>query len=70
MEVGPSTEDVARMRHFAEHYARKTGTAFHPGPEVTEAVLQGVARHRPVSGPPLEGQENSGSAEYPLASGE
>ena len=41
------------MRHFAEHYAGKTGTAFHPDPEVTEAVLRGLARHRAELGRPL-----------------
>jgi ferredoxin-thioredoxin reductase catalytic subunit len=30
MDDGPSTEEVARMRRFAEHYAAKTGTALHP----------------------------------------
>jgi hypothetical protein len=38
MDDGPSTDDVARVRRFAEHYARKTGTALHPdtrdGPRV------------------------------------
>jgi ferredoxin-thioredoxin reductase catalytic chain len=53
MDDGPSTEDVARMRQFAEHYARKTGTAFHPDPGVTAAVLQGLARHRAKLGRPL-----------------
>jgi ferredoxin-thioredoxin reductase catalytic chain len=53
MESKPSTADVARMRHFAETYARKTGTAFHPDREVTEAVLEGLARHRAELGRPL-----------------
>ena len=53
MDDGPSNEDVARMRRFAKHYAGKTGTAFHPDPEVTEAVLRGLARHRAELGRPL-----------------
>jgi ferredoxin-thioredoxin reductase catalytic chain len=53
MGVGASTEDVARMRKFAEHYAGKTGTTFHPDPEVTELVLLGLARNRTELGRPL-----------------
>lgn len=53
MDDQPSIEDIERMRRFAEHYARKTGTAFHLDPEVTAAVIRGLARHRNELGRPL-----------------
>jgi ferredoxin-thioredoxin reductase catalytic chain len=53
MDDQPAIEDIDRMRRFAEHYARKTGTAFHPDPEVTGAVIRGLARHRNELGRPL-----------------
>jgi ferredoxin-thioredoxin reductase catalytic chain len=53
MNKEPSIQDVARMRRFAEHYAEKTGTTFHPDPEVTEAVLLGLAGNRAEVGRPL-----------------
>src|SRR5262245_40193970 len=49
----PAIEDLARMRHFTENYARKTGTTSHPDAEVTEAVLRGLAAHRAEVGRPL-----------------
>ena len=48
-----ATEDVERMRRFAEHYAAKTGSVLHPDPEVTELVLLGLARNRAERGRPL-----------------
>ena len=53
MDDGPWIEDVERMRRFAENYARRTGTAMHPDPEVTELVLLGLARNRTELGRPL-----------------
>ncbi len=53
MDNGPDSEEVARIRRFAEHYAGKTGTALHPDPEVTELVLLGLARNRAELGRPL-----------------
>ena len=53
MNGQPSNENIERMRRFAEHYARKTGTFFHPDPDVTEAVIRGLARHREELGRPL-----------------
>jgi ferredoxin-thioredoxin reductase catalytic chain len=53
MDNQPSTEDIERMRRFAETYARKTGTSFHPDQDVTEAVIQGLAKHRHELGRPL-----------------
>jgi ferredoxin-thioredoxin reductase catalytic chain len=53
MDDKPETEDMARMRRFAEHYAGKAGTALHPEPEVTRLVLLGLARNRSELGRPL-----------------
>jgi ferredoxin-thioredoxin reductase catalytic chain len=53
MENQPSNEVVARMRRFAERYAHKTGTVFHPDPGVTEDVLEGLARNQVQLGRPL-----------------
>src|SRR5262249_19306828 len=53
MKDGPSTEEVVRVRHFAEHYTRKTARASPPEPGVTGAVLQGLARHGAELGRPL-----------------
>jgi ferredoxin-thioredoxin reductase catalytic chain len=44
---------VARLRRYLETYARKTGTSTHPDPEVTEAVLLGLAHHAETLGRPL-----------------
>jgi ferredoxin-thioredoxin reductase catalytic chain len=49
----PTQRNIDRMRKFAETYARKTGTAFHPEPEVTEAVILGLAKHQDELGKPL-----------------
>jgi ferredoxin-thioredoxin reductase catalytic chain len=53
MDNEPTTEDVERMQKFAAHYAQKTGTSFHPDPQVTEAVIRGLAQHRGELGRPL-----------------
>jgi ferredoxin-thioredoxin reductase catalytic chain len=53
MDDRPPIEAVAQMRRFAERYAEKTGTALHPDPGVTEAVLLGLAGHRAEVGRPL-----------------
>lgn len=49
----PSRSNIDRMRRFAELYARKTGTSLHPMPEVTEAVVLGLAKHQDELGKPL-----------------
>jgi ferredoxin-thioredoxin reductase catalytic chain len=53
MDDQPSPEDLEKIRRFAERYAEKTGTTFHPDPEVTDAVIRGLARHRAELGRPL-----------------
>jgi ferredoxin-thioredoxin reductase catalytic chain len=53
MDSQASTEEIERMRRFAEHYARKTGTVFHPDREVTDSVIRGLARNRSEVGRPL-----------------
>jgi ferredoxin-thioredoxin reductase catalytic chain len=53
MEDQPSPEDIEKIRRFAERYAEKTGTTFHPDPGVTDAVVRGLARHRAELGRPL-----------------
>jgi ferredoxin-thioredoxin reductase catalytic chain len=53
MENHDSTEDVERMRRFAEYYARKTGTSLNPDPGLKELVLGGLARNREEVGRPL-----------------
>jgi ferredoxin-thioredoxin reductase catalytic chain len=53
MDALPSTKDIERIERFAEHYARKTGTSFHPNPELTGLVIQGLARHLSGLGRPL-----------------
>src|SRR4051812_49222699 len=53
MDDRSQSAEVERMRRFAGRYAEKTGTSFHPDPEVTEAVLRGLAAHRAEVGRPL-----------------
>jgi ferredoxin-thioredoxin reductase catalytic chain len=49
----PSPETLARMRTYAEKFAAKTGTVFHPDPQITDAVIQGLAHHVETLGRPL-----------------
>jgi ferredoxin-thioredoxin reductase catalytic chain len=49
----PSPESVEKMWRYARKFAEKTGTAFHPHPEVTEAVINGLAAHVDTLGRPL-----------------
>jgi len=53
MPEKPSQTNIDRMRRFVEVYARKTGTSLHPMPEVTEAVVLGLAKHQDELGKPL-----------------
>ena len=53
MKNEPLHEVFARMRRFAERYAEKSGTVFHPDTGVTEAVLEGLARNQVRLGRPL-----------------
>ncbi|MCK6527333.1 ferredoxin:thioredoxin reductase [Myxococcota bacterium] len=50
---GPSDRNVEKMWKYARKFAEKTGTHFHPEPEVTEAVVQGLAINIEEVGRPL-----------------
>jgi ferredoxin-thioredoxin reductase catalytic chain len=41
------------MRHFAETYAKRTGTFFCSDPAITTAVIEGLALHKEQLGAPL-----------------
>lgn len=49
----PTKGRLERMWKFVKGYARKSGTAFHPTPAVTEAVVNGLAAHVDELGKPL-----------------
>ena len=49
----PSAPSLERVRTYVRKYWKKTGTSPHPDPKVTEAVIQGLARHMDEFGRPL-----------------
>src|ERR671932_362952 len=49
----PSPESMEKMWTYARKFAAKSGTTFHPEPEVTEAVVNGLAMHVDQLGRPL-----------------
>jgi ferredoxin-thioredoxin reductase catalytic chain len=49
----PTAESLEKMRRYARKFAEKSGTVFHPNPEVTEAVIYGLAAHTDQLGRPL-----------------
>jgi ferredoxin-thioredoxin reductase catalytic chain len=49
----PSEEKIAKLRNFVEKYCEKSGTVTHPDPEVTEAVILGLAQNADEVGKPL-----------------
>lgn len=49
----PSEKNIAKMWSYAEKYAEKSGTFFHPDREVTEGVILGLAHHLDTLGRPL-----------------
>ncbi|MBI3961574.1 MAG: ferredoxin:thioredoxin reductase, partial [Deinococcus sp.] len=49
----PSKKSLEKMRRYVEHYWAKTGTSPHPDPEVTEAVVNGLAANLDEVGRPL-----------------
>ncbi len=53
MAAEPGLETVQRLRRYVEKYREKSGTGAHPDPEVTEAVIQGLARNAEEVGRPL-----------------
>jgi ferredoxin-thioredoxin reductase catalytic chain len=46
-------EPIQRIRKFVEKYCAKSGTTTHPDPEVTEAVVLGLACNLETLGKPL-----------------
>ena len=53
MAEKPSQRNIDRMNRFVELYSHKSGTSLHPDPEVTEAVVLGLAKHQDRLGKPL-----------------
>jgi ferredoxin-thioredoxin reductase catalytic chain len=49
----PSRAAVDKIRRYVEKYWEKTGTAGHPNPEVTEAVITGLSANLEEVGRPL-----------------
>ena len=49
----PTPESTEKMWRYARKFAEKSGTAFHPDPEVTEVVINGLAVHVDQLGRPL-----------------
>lgn len=49
----PTEKSLGKMKAYAAKYWEKTGTSPHPEPEVTEAVLKGLAKHVDELGRPL-----------------
>ncbi len=52
-EAKPSEIALRRIKTYVEKYCQKTGTSTHPNPEVTGAVVLGLARHVDELGRPL-----------------
>ena len=53
MREKPSEKAMGRMEKFVAAYCNKSGTTTHPNPEVTEAVVLGLAHHVDTLGRPL-----------------
>ena len=49
----PSEESVRKILRSVEHYRAKSGTAAHPDPGVTDAVITGLAANLEEVGRPL-----------------
>lgn len=49
----PKQESLYKMWKFVKGFAEKSGTAMHPMPAVTEAVVNGLAMHMDELGKPL-----------------
>jgi ferredoxin-thioredoxin reductase catalytic chain len=49
----PSQKNIDKMWNYARAFANKSGTAFHPEPEVTESVILGLAANIDQVGRPL-----------------
>ena len=53
MRPDPSEKSISRMEKFVDAYCGKSGTFTHPNPDVTEAVVKGLAHHIDTLGRPL-----------------
>src|SRR5215467_7210778 len=49
----PKQESLDKMWRYVKGFAEKSGTAMHPNPAVTEAVVKGLAMHVDELGKPL-----------------
>ena len=49
----PSDKSMKKMQNFVEKFCEKSGTVTHPDPMVSEAVIQGLAKHVDELGRPL-----------------
>jgi ferredoxin-thioredoxin reductase catalytic chain len=49
----PSEKNMAKMWRYAEKYAEKSGSHFHPDRHITEGVVLGLAHHMDTLGRPL-----------------
>ena len=49
----PSEKSLIKIEKFVKGFAEKSGTAMHPNPAVTEAVVKGLAAHVDEFGRPL-----------------
>jgi len=49
----PSQKNLDKMQKYAEKFAEKSGTYLHPDRNVTETVVEGLARHIEEVGKPF-----------------
>jgi hypothetical protein len=49
----PKQDSLDKMWKYVKGFAEKSGTAMHPNPAVTEAVVKGLAMHVDELGKPL-----------------
>lgn len=51
--MAPKEETLVKMRRFVDNYCKKSGTTVHPDPEITDAVVVGLAKNKDDLGKPL-----------------
>jgi ferredoxin-thioredoxin reductase catalytic chain len=51
--VTPSQANIDKMWAYARKYADKSGTSLHPDRNVTQTVVEGLARHIEMVGKPM-----------------
>jgi len=52
-QAEPAAETLQRIRKYVEKYSEKSGTTGHPDPEVTRAIVLGLAANMEEVGRPL-----------------